>query len=68
MAPEVVYSRHARQRMVLRGISVDEVELAIRTGAKFRQGTRVVAVHRYFEVVFVVRGSRIVVITVKPRW
>jgi hypothetical protein len=68
MTFEVVYSRHARRRMVLRGISTDEVETALRRGAKYRQGPRLVAAHRYFEVVFVVRGSRLIVITVKPRW
>jgi hypothetical protein len=68
MALEVLYSRHARQRMVLRGISRDEVETAIQVGSKTRQGSRVVAAHRYFEVVYVVRGTRILVITVKPRW
>lgn len=68
MTPEVVYSRHARQRMVLRGISRREVEAAIRSGAKSRQEGRVVASYRYFEVAYVVRGERVFVITVKPRW
>lgn len=54
--------------MVLRGISSDEVEVAIREGAKSRQGPKVVAAHRYFEVVYIVRGTKILVITVKPRW
>jgi hypothetical protein len=65
---EVLYSRHARERMVLRGISRDEVEVAIQTGSKSRQGSTVVSAHRYFEVVYVVRGTKILVITVKPRW
>ena len=68
MAPRVLYSRHAVQRMVLRGITRNEVETAIRFGSKTRQGERIVAAHRYFEVVYVVRGSDILVITVKPRW
>lgn len=68
MALEVVYSRHARQRMVLRGISRTEVEAAIRAGAKSRQEGRLVASYRYFEVVYVVRAERVFVITVKPRW
>jgi hypothetical protein len=54
--------------MVLRGISRREVEEAIRVGSKSRQENRVVAIHRYFEVVYLVRGSRIFVTTVKPRW
>jgi hypothetical protein len=68
MAKTVVYSHHARQRMVLRGISSAEVELALTLGAKSRQGNRVVAAYRYFEVVYVVRGPRIFIVTVKPRW
>jgi hypothetical protein len=66
--PEILYSRHARQRMVLRGISRREVELAIRSGSKVRQEDRIVATFRYFEVVYVVERNRIFVITVKPRW
>ena len=68
MTYTVRYSTHAIQRMVLRGISRTEVEEAIRAGAKSRQGERVVASYRYFEVVYVVEGPSIWVITVKPRW
>ncbi len=68
MAYEVLYSRHAIQRMVLRGISRTEVEEAIRSGSKSRQDGRLVAVYRYFEVIYLVRGKRYYVITVKPRW
>lgn len=65
---EVLYSRHARQRMVLRGISRREVEEALRVGSKSRQDGRIVAAYRYFEVVYVIRGTRLFVVTVKPRW
>ncbi len=68
MTPRVLYSRHAVQRMVLRGITRNEVETAIRSGSKTRQGERIVVAYRYFEVVYLVRGSDILVITVKPRW
>lgn len=68
MAYEVLYSRHAMQRMVLRGISRSEVEEAIRSGSKSRQDGRIVAAYHYFEVVYVVRRKRCFVITVKPRW
>jgi hypothetical protein len=65
---QVLFSEHAAQRMVLRGISRAEVEEAIRSGTKSRQGEKVVSAYRYFEVVYVVRRGRIYVITVKPRW
>lgn len=68
MTRRVLYSRHAVQRMVLRGITRAEVESAILSGSKSRQDDRIVAAYRYFEVVYVVRGEVIVVITVKPRW
>jgi len=68
MTPRVLYSRHAVQRMVLRGITRNEVETAIRSGSKTRQGERIVAAYRYFEVVYVVRGGDVLVVTVKPRW
>jgi hypothetical protein len=68
MTLRVLYSRHAVERMVLRGITQNEVEAAIRSGSKSRQGNRVVAAFRYFEVVYVVRKGRVLVVTVKPRW
>lgn len=68
MVSEVVYSHHARQRMVLRGISRTEVEDALRIGTKARQDDHLVAAYRYFSGVYVLRGRRCFVITVKPRW
>lgn len=68
MTPRVLFSRHAVQRMVLRGVTRSELETAIRSGSKTRQGDRIVAAYRYFEVVYVVRGGDTFVITVKPRW
>ncbi len=68
MASGVLFSLHAVQRMVLRGITRREVEAALRSGSKSRQGDRIVAAYRYFEVVYIVRDSDIFVITVKPRW
>jgi hypothetical protein len=68
MTYTVVYSKHARERMVLRGISSTEVEEAIRIGGKSRQEGRIVSTYRYFSVVYALRGSRCYVITVKPRW
>ncbi len=68
MGVPILYSQHALQRMVFRGISRREVEQAIRSGSKSRQDGRVVASFRYFDVVYVVCRRRIFVITVKPRW
>ena len=68
MARRILYSHHARQRMILRGISEREVREAIRKGTKRTQGAKIVASYTYFEVVYVVRGEDIFVITVQFRW
>ena len=64
MVRRILYSRHARQRMILRGISEREVSEAIRRGRKRTQDGKIVAAYMYFEVVYVVRGEDIRVITV----
>lgn len=68
MAQRIRFSRHARQRMILRGISAREVHEAIRRGTKRTQDGKIVASYLYFEVVYVVRGGDVWVITVQPRW
>ena len=68
MARRILYSRLARQRMILRGISEREVSEAIRKGTKRTQEGKIVASYMYFEVVYVVRGEDIRVITVQFRW
>ena len=59
MTRRVLYSRHARQRMILRGISEREVDEAIRKGTKRTQDGKIVASYMYFEVVYVFRGEAI---------
>ncbi len=68
MTYQVVYSRHARQRMVLRGISRVEVEQGILRGSKGRQDGKILASYRYYSVVYFLRGKRCYVITVELRW
>ncbi len=68
VARRVLYSRHARQRMILRGISEREVNDALRKGTKRTQDGKIVASYMYFEVVYVVRGEDVWVITVQFRW
>ncbi len=68
MPRRVLYSRHARQRMILRGISEREIDEAVRKGTKRRQRGKIVASYTYFEVAYVVRGDDIWVITVQFRW
>lgn len=68
MPRPIPFSRHARQRMILHGISARDADGAIKKGTKRTQDGRIVASYLYFEVVYVARGEDIWVITVKPRW
>ncbi len=65
---QIRYSKHARVRMIERGISHTEVKNAINKGAKRLQDRKIVSAYSYFEVVYRKAGEKIYVITVKPRW
>ncbi len=64
----VILTKHARERMVSRGISLEEVKKAILKGSKRIQNGKVVATYRYFEVVYKKVDATFVVVTVSPRW
>ena len=64
----IKYSKHARKQMIERGISVNEVEEAIKSGAKELQKPKKILHHfRYFSVVTKKIEGYYFVITVKPR-
>ena len=65
---DIKYSRHARLRMVERGISEREVSAAIRKGRKIVKGRQVHAVYRHIEVALKKAGGDWYVITVMLRW
>lgn len=65
---DIRYSKHARLRMVERGISPEEVRNAVDKGAKRIQGEKIVSTYSYLEVVYKKVGDVVYVITVKPRW
>ena len=55
--------------MVERGISENEVELAVKSGAKeLQKPNKVLHHYRYFTVVTKKVGNYDFIITVKPRW
>ena len=64
---KIRYAKHARLRMVERGVSEMEVRNAIIKGAKRNQNEKIIASYSYFEVVYKKINSEIYVITVKPR-
>ncbi|MDP4012717.1 MAG: DUF4258 domain-containing protein [Candidatus Nanoarchaeia archaeon] len=62
-------SKHAEEKMIDRGISMKEVELAIKGGSKFRQAPdKLVSEYGYFSVVYKKIKDVHYIITVKPRW
>ena len=65
---DIKYSKHARLRMVERGISTVEVSEAISKGNKRLQGDKILAAHKNLEVVFKKQGDVCYVITVMLRW
>jgi len=62
-------SDHAEEMMIERGISMKEIENAIRMGSKFIQKpNKIVAEYTYFSVVYKKIGDAYYIITVQPRW
>ena len=65
---DIKFSRHARLRMVERGISSKEIADAINKGSKRIQGDKILAAHKNLEVVFKKQDDVCYVITVMLRW
>ena len=64
----ILYSRHAREQMIERGISVREVEEAITRGTKeLQQPDKMLCHYKYYTVVVKRRKEDTVVITVMLR-
>ena len=64
----ILFSRHAREQMVARGISVFEVQEAVKQGSKqIQKPDKILSNYRYFCVVYKKTGNNLFVITVKPR-
>lgn len=65
----LMYSDHAREKMIERGISTKEVEEALQRGAKqFQIPNKILYHYRYFVVVTKNINNSVFIITVKPRW
>jgi len=64
----IILTKHARERMVARGISLEEIKKAILMGSKRIQDGKIVTAYRYFEVVYKKVDEVFVVVTVSPRW
>lgn len=65
----LLFSKHAREQMIARGIDEELVLEAIKRGSKHLQHpNKIVSEYRYFSVVYKKFGEDYFVITVKPRW
>lgn len=65
---DIRYSRHARERMVERGISDADIAEAILKGTKgLQNGSKILAAYRYYIVVYKKFGQTYYVITVTLR-
>ena len=69
MSLDIRYSKHAREQMIERGITENEVNEGIRCGAKRLQPPdKILSMYRYYTVVYKKVGDLYFIITVKPRW
>ena len=64
----IKYSKHARLRMIERGISAMEVHDTVHKGSKRIQGKTIVSAYKHIEVVFKKVKDDCYVITVMLRW
>ncbi len=63
-----MYSKHARDQMVARGISEKEIEEGIQRGSKeLQKPNKILSYYRYFCVVYKKIKEVYYIITVKPR-
>ena len=64
----IKYSRHAREQMVARGITENEVEEGVQRGSKeLQKPDKLLSYYKYFCVVYKKFDDVCFVITVKPR-
>ncbi|MBS3151551.1 DUF4258 domain-containing protein [Candidatus Woesearchaeota archaeon] len=69
MTLKIQYSKHAREQMILRGVSETEVEEGIKKGSKtLQKPNKIISTFRYYEVVYRKLEDTYFVITVQPRW
>ncbi len=66
---KIIVSKHAEDKMIERGITMNEIEKAISSGSKFIQKPdKIIAEYSYFSVVYKKIKNIYYIITVKPRW
>ena len=64
----IKFSKHAREQMVARGISENDIEEGIKRGSKeLQKPNKILSYYKYFCVVYKKIDNDYYVITVKPR-
>lgn len=61
---QLIFTLHAKQQMVVRGISKQQVIDAIKKGAKIRQTDGFLSSYGYIKVAYKIRGEKYIVKTV----
>ncbi len=65
---KIKYSKHAKERMFLRGIAIKDVEECIQKGSKeLQKPDKILSYYKYFCAVYRKVGDTYYVVTVKPR-
>lgn len=64
MEKQIIYKRHALDMMTERGITKDQVELALKRGSKFKQTEGFLATYSYVSVAYKIVGESYIVKTV----
>lgn len=64
MEKKIVYKQHALDMMTERGITKEQVELALTRGQKFKQTEGFLATYSYLSVAYKIKGDAYVVKTV----
>ena len=66
---KIMYSKHARERMIERGISENEVEEGIRRGSKtLQKPSKILFNYKYYTIISKKINDVYYIITVKLRW
>ena len=60
----IIYKKHAVEMMAERGITKEQVEIALRRGNKFKQTDGILAKYSYFAVAYKVIGEKYIIKTV----
>lgn len=61
---EIIYKKHAVEMMAERGITKEQVEIALKRGNKFKQTDGLLAKYSYYALAYKVVGNKYVIKTV----